>query len=134
MIRLIANHSTEQVFYVTPFNDRKDLSESITHYLIVFEQTESVLAFVANVAVDNERYTEVNITTNVDAPTLGNVKIEDTGLYRYTIYGQTSSTNLSPSNAAVKGVLETGSVEAVSSDSVAVQPLISIPGYIYYRE
>ena len=140
MIRLTANSAAAQTFYVTPFNNRKDLDVSITHYLMEFKGAKDALAdspsryFILNAVVDNERYTEVRMYTNADAAVSGNLKIEATGLYEYTIYGQDSSTNLDPTDAAVKGVLETGSVQVVSSDSVATQATFSVPGYIYYRE
>jgi hypothetical protein len=134
MIRVIANQGTQQLVYVTPFNNRKDLAGAVTHYLFEIEQTNVKKYFIANVGADNERYTEVRIVTNADAPTSGSILLTSTGMYTYTIYGQSSSTNLDPANAAVQGVLETGSLQVVSSDSVATQPTFTVPGYIYYRE
>lgn len=119
---------------MTPHERRKDLA-AITHYLVEFQcrATKKTHYFVADVQVDNARYTEVSIDTNTDAPTSGDILVTDTGLFDYKVYGQASSSNLDPTDAAVKGVMEVGTALFIGEDAHAF-PSITIPDNITYYE
>jgi hypothetical protein len=68
--------------------------------------TENKLAQVLVVNYENTRNTEVTLTTvGLDYPETGGAY-----LYRYTVYGQNSASNLDPENAAVVGVVERGNI------------------------
>jgi hypothetical protein len=54
---------------------------------------------VATIVAENERDTELTVTT---------VGLENSGQYFYEVYGQNSSSNIDPENAAVVGKCEQG--------------------------
>ena len=87
MIHLNENSAIPQYFYVTPFEARKDFVK-FTNYLVSFtsRSTKTPQYFIANVILDNERYTKVQIITNTDIPTNGNIKIEGSGQYDFVIW------------------------------------------------
>lgn len=111
MIR-IAPNTAAQKLYTTAYQGRALLDESFSDYLIVFYQNigDTQYAVIGDVETDNNRYTEFNIDTNDDDPTVGNVQIDEdiNGFFRYFIYGQNSSTNLDPMDAVVVGEVERG--------------------------
>ena len=86
-----------------------------------------------NVTIDNERYTKAALPTDNDDPLNGEVLLDESGLYTYTIYGQTSETNLDPSDTSVVGVCETGMLRVTAEDAWNV-PDISIPDNVIYYE
>ena len=119
---------------MTPYERRKDLG-AVSYYLVEFQcrATKKSHYFVADVQVDNARYTEVFINTNADSGTQGDVLVKDTGLYDYKVYGQTSSANLDPTDGGVKGVMEVGTVLFIGEDAHEF-PAITIPDNITYYE
>ena len=133
MIHLQPNVASNRV-YVTPFEARKFLSK-FTHYLMILKNnaTEEEYALVLNVNVDNERYTETIVATNNDSPTNGRILLKKSGLYTYTIYGQTNGTNLDPTDAVVVGVCEIGSCK-VSDEAAWTIPTVTIPDNVIYYE
>ena len=133
MIHLQPNVASNRV-YVTPFEARKFLSK-FTHYLMILKNnaTEEEYALVLNVNVDNERYTETIVATNNDSPTNGRILLKESGLYTYTIYGQTNGTNLDPTDAVVVGVCEIGSCK-VSDEAAWTIPTVTIPDNVIYYE
>tara|TARA_R110000787_G_scaffold128491_4_gene240197 strand:+ start:2007 stop:2414 length:408 start_codon:yes stop_codon:yes gene_type:complete len=134
MIHLNENSAIPQYFYVTPFEARKDFVK-FTNYLVSFtsRSTKTPQYFIANVILDNERYTKVQIITNTDIPTNGNIKIEGSGQYDFVIFGQNSTTNLSPKSPTIVGTLENG-VLTVTGQPIATIPNITIPDNVVYYE
>lgn len=134
MIHLNENSATPQYFYVTPFEARKDFLK-FTNYLVSFtsRSTKTSQYFIANVLLDNERYTKIQIITNTEIPANGNIKIEGSGQYDYVIYGQNSTTNLSPTDPGIVGTLENG-VLTVTAEPIATIPNIIIPDNVVYYE
>jgi len=134
MITLLPN-TASQILYCTPFSSRKDYDVTITNYLFVVQslQTDAKYYFIANVDTDNARYTEISISTNVDAATSGNILLTDSGQYSYIIYGQTNATNLDPTNIVVIGELERG-LMTFTGDNAWTTPSISIPNNVVYYE
>jgi hypothetical protein len=133
MIHLLPNTSP-QTAYFSPFQARKYLA-SFSVYLIVFENvaTEETFPCILNVNYDNERYTSASLPTDNDDPVNGEVLITESGLYTYTIYGQTSGSNLDPTDASVVGICETGSLR-VTGESAWTTPTLTIPDNVIYYE
>tara|TARA_R100001086_G_scaffold231594_1_gene152397 strand:- start:704 stop:1105 length:402 start_codon:yes stop_codon:yes gene_type:complete len=132
---IILNTNTAlQTFYVTPFQRKKDFTTTITNYLFVVESllTDKKYYFVADVQQDNERYTEVRISTNTNTGT-NNILITESGQYSYIIFGQTNSSNLDPNNAVVVGELERGLITFTGEDAWTM-PSIDIPDNVVYYE
>lgn len=83
-------------------------------YLFVFknDQTNVEAKFIAaDTSTYPDRYNKFTITEKTTSPNplTGEVTLSLDGFYTYTIYEQTSSTNLNPANAT--GVVETGKVQ-----------------------
>ena len=131
MIHLTPN-AASNVVSLSPFQARKYLA-TFTHYLIVLtnEATEATHAAVLNTSVDNERETKFDLPTDADAA--GEVLITQSGLYTYTVYGQNSSSNTDPADAAVVGICETGAAR-VTAEAAWTTPVISIPDNVVYYE
>ena len=133
MVNLFPNQGGQRM-YVTPFEARKFLA-SFTDYLVVLrnDASEETYAFIANVIYDNERYSQFRISTATDNPTAGNILLTESGLYTYTIYGQTSGSNLDPTDASVVGVCEVGTCK-VSDEAAWTIPTVTIPDNVIYYE
>ena len=133
MIRLQPD-TASQTFYVSPFEARKYLS-TFTHYLIEFKSmaTEEVFRVIGNILLDNERYTSFDINTSLNDVLNGDVKITESGLYIFKIYGQNSSVNLNPTDISVVGEVEKGTLQIVGEDAWDI-PEISIPKNVVYYE
>ena len=133
MIRLQPD-TANQTIYVSPFQARKYLA-TFTNYLIEFKSQSTSESFVVvlNVVSDNARYTKATIGTNANTPLTGDIKITDTGLYTYTIWGQNSSTNLTPTDASVVGECEVGVLQVIGDEAWTI-PVISIPNNVVYYE
>ena len=108
MIHLQANTASQEI-HLTLYEAKKDF-DTFSEYLIRFvnmaSRTEYVI--IADVAVDVERYTKINIGTNVDNAVNGSILIEETGMFEYYAYGQNSTTNLDHEDASVVGMIERG--------------------------
>ncbi len=133
MIHLIPN-SNSNIIYVTPFESRKFLA-AFTQYLMVLKNqaTDEEFALILNFSVDNERYTKADLPTSTNDPVNGEILLTESGLYTYTIYGQTSNENLDPTDASVVGVCEIGSCK-VSDEAAWTIPTVTIPDNVIYYE
>lgn len=124
----------ENPVYVTPFEARKFLP-SFTKYLMILRNvsTEREFPLIPRIDIDNDRYTKFRIATNFSDPVNGTVRIQQSGLYTYSIYGQNSTTNLDPTDASVVGLCETG-VCRVSDEAAWTIPNVDIPDNVIYYE
>jgi len=104
MINLITD-TAAQTIYLTLDEGRQYYSETFTDYLIILTREENAvasgldLAQVATILEDNQRYTQLQITT---------VGLNNSGRYRYEVYGQNSAVNTNPNDAVVVGLIERG--------------------------
>ena len=133
MIRLQPN-TPAQTFYASPFGARKFLAV-FTNYLIEFKSqaTSKTFRVVGDATSDNERYSIFAIDTSVDAPTSGDIVLDESGLYTFTIWGQNSTTNLDPTDAVVVGECEKGVMQIIGEDAWTI-PTINIPNNVVYYE
>ena len=101
------------------------LSEKVTlsnpYYLFSFKhqvELNPVNFIVADTSVYPNRYNKFLITETTGTVNLtsGIVSLAETGFYEYTIYEQTSSSNLNPSLA--DNILEIGMVKVLSTQPV----------------
>jgi len=132
MIQLAPN-STAQTVFLTLYENRRDLP-AFTHYLVELENVMSreMHYFIANVVVENDRYTEITIATNIAAPLSGNVLLTETGQYWYRVYGQNSTTNLNPTLTV--GRVELGVLQVMTAEIYYDTDNPSIPDNIVYYE
>ena len=132
MIQLAPNTPAQTVF-LTLYENRRDLP-AFTHYLIELENVMSreMHYFIANVVVENDRYTEITIATNSAAPLSGNVLLTETGQYWYRVYGQNSPTNLDPTLTV--GRVELGVLQVMTQEIYFETDNPSIPDNIVYYE
>jgi len=105
MIYLLTNVASQDVF-LSLDEARQYYSTPFTHYLMIITHEENSIvgemkAQVPNVLNENVRITQLQVST---------VGLTLPGRYRYEVYGQNSSTNVDPDNAAVVGILERGYV------------------------
>ncbi len=103
MIYLLADTSNQNV-YLTLDEARQYYTTAFTHYLFILTRKENAtdgldLAQVPVIVEDNQRYTQLTVTT---------ATLLSTGEYVYRVYGQNSSSNLNPDDASVVGILEFG--------------------------
>jgi hypothetical protein len=98
MVYLNTN-TANQYAYLSLDEGRAYFNVAFTHYLLVmtYEMTGEELAQVVEVINENERVTKIRLTT---------VGLVDAGRYHYEVYGQNSSSNIDPTNAAVLGLIE----------------------------
>jgi hypothetical protein len=109
MIYLLKN-TAAQLLYLTLKEGELLLSNTYTHYLLELtnEQTLQKLYAIPTKVAENDRYTTIRIGTNANTPTAASLLINYPARFSYIVYGQNSSTNLDPTNAAVEGVIEKG--------------------------
>jgi len=109
MIYLLKN-TAAQLLYLTLKEGELLLSNTYTHYLLELtnEQTLQKLYAIPTKIAENDRYTTIQIGTNANTPTAASLLINYPARFSYIVYGQNSSTNLDPTNAAVEGVIEKG--------------------------
>jgi len=105
MIYLLTNVASQDVF-LSLDEARQYYSTPFTHYLMIITHEENSIvgemkAQVPNVLNENVRITQLQVST---------VGLTLPGRYRYEVYGQNSSSNVDPENAAVVGILERGYV------------------------
>ena len=100
------NHNqANQTIHLTLNEARSFFADSFTHYLVIFQYEDNTsesnnrLAQVATIVTENERDTELTVTT---------VGLENSGQYFYEVYGQNSASNLDPENVTVVGKCEQG--------------------------
>lgn len=109
MIYLLKN-TAAQLLYLTLKEGELLLANTYTHYLLELtnEQTLQKLYAIPSKIAENDRYTTIQIGTNANTPLAASLLINYPARFSYIIYGQNSSTNLDPTNAAVEGVIEKG--------------------------
>tara|TARA_R100000149_G_scaffold65205_2_gene38914 strand:- start:621 stop:1025 length:405 start_codon:yes stop_codon:yes gene_type:complete len=134
MITLAPNSSDEQFIYLTLQEAKKDF-DTFTNYLVIFTSMASndTYAMVGNVTADNSRYTKLSVITNQPVGISGRVLLTESGQYTYEVYGQNSSTNLSPTDASVEGLIERGTL-TVTGETGYTLPSITIPDNVIYYE
>jgi hypothetical protein len=135
MIYLLKN-TAAQLLYLTLKEGELLLSNSYTHYLLELtnEQTLQKLYAIPTKIAENDRYTTIRIGTNANTPTAASLLINYPARFSYIVYGQNSSTNLDPTNAAVEGVIEKGYliVEDVTTPRFT-EPNLTIDNDITYN-
>ena len=99
------------------------MTSEFTHYLFVLTsddngEGEATLAQVVDINYENDRITSLNVTTE---------DITVAGRYRYEVYGQNSSSNIDPTNAAVVGIVERGYCLMTGTQAFYEEPNIVIP-------
>ena len=109
MIYLLKN-TAAQLLYLTLKEGELLLANPYTHYLLELtnEQTLQKLYAIPTKIAENDRYTTIQIGTNANTPTAASLLINYPARFSYVVYGQNSSSNLDPTNAAVEGVIEKG--------------------------
>jgi len=134
MIILAPNSSDEQFIYLTLQEMKKDFP-AFTDYLVIFTSmaSQDTFAMVGNVDADNARYTKLSVYTNQPLGSAGRVYLTQSGQYTYDVYGQNSSTNLSPSDASVEGLIERGTLTVTGETGYDI-PSISIPDNVIYYQ
>ncbi len=110
MITLLTD-TANQTIRMTLDEGRAYFDDTFTHYLLILTREEKSdvgqdLAQVVTVSLENQRYTQLIVTT---------VGLDGAGQYRYFVYGQNSSSNLDPNNAAVVGIVEQGWLNLTSN-------------------
>ena len=135
MIYLLKN-TAAQLLYLTLKQGELLLSNTYTHYLLELtnEQTLQKLYAIPTKIAENDRYTTIRIGTNANTPTAASLLINYPARFSYVVYGQNSSTNLDPTNAAVEGVIEKGYliVEDVTTPRYT-EPNLTIDNDITYN-
>jgi len=135
MIYLLKN-TAAQLLYLTLKQGELLLSNTYTHYLLELtnEQTLQKLYAIPTKIAENDRYTTIQIGTNANTPTAASLLINYPARFSYIVYGQNSSTNLDPTNAAVEGVIEKGYliVEDVTTPRFT-EPNLTIDNDITYN-
>jgi hypothetical protein len=135
MIYLLKN-TAAQLLYLTLKEGELLLANTYTHYLLELtnEQTLQKLYAIPTKIAENDRYTTIRIGTNANTPTAASLLINYPARFSYIVYGQNSSTNLDPTNAAVQGVIEKGYliVEDVTTPRYT-EPNLTIDNDITYN-
>jgi hypothetical protein len=135
MIYLLKN-TAAQLLYLTLKEGELLLANPYTHYLLELtnEQTLQKLYAIPTKIAENDRYTTIRIGTNANTPTAASLLINYPARFSYVVYGQNSSTNLDPTNAAVEGVIEKGYliVEDVTTPRYT-EPNLTIDNDITYN-
>lgn len=128
MLYLNSNSSAQSIF-LTLQDAARDYS--YTHYLfkLVHRMSKEEHFFVADIVVDNPRYTEVSVATN--GITTNNVLLTEVGDYDYFVYVQNSSTNKDPESALVEGMVEQGTLRVPGASPFFV-PTVSVADNIIY--
>lgn len=111
MIHLTTD-TANQTVRLTLDEGRQFFTDTFSHYLLILKREENSvdtglsLAQVPTIVIDNERFTQLTVTT---------ASLTTSGQYRYAVYGQNSASNTDPDNASVVGLIEIGT--AILSDS-----------------
>ena len=107
----LAPNTANQTVYLSLYEGRYTLA-NFTPYMLLIEREENTevgvrLAQVPTIVSDGSRITQLTVTT---------VGLELSGRYRYTVYGQNSSSNTDETDASVVGVVEIGYIEMTDSN------------------
>ncbi len=102
-MQYLQKNTSEQKLYLSLFEGRYTLA-AFSHYMIGFIHEENsnvgeALYQVPLVVSDGSRYSELEVTT---------IGLNNTGRYRYIVYGQNSSSNINPESNDIVGVVEIG--------------------------
>ena len=129
MIRLLPN-TADQDSFLTLKEFRRHLP-SFDQYLLEISNAMSNESryMILNIITENERYTQARISTDANDAENGSLLIEEQGQYRYTVYGQNSSTNLDPNDAAVVGIVEKGVILVMGTDSRYDPDIREVPAF-----
>lgn len=130
----VQKNTADQQIYCT-LRERVGEIPDWTHYLFELTemQTDQKRYFVADVQADNERYTQIRMSTDANEPTSGNLLLDTHGQHRYVVYGQTSGTNLDPEDASVQGVIEKGVLEVKTNESYTTDDNPEVPANVTYN-
>ena len=135
MIYLLKN-TAAQLLYLSLKEGELLLANTYTDYLLELtnEQTLEKLYAIPTQIAQNDRYTTIQIGTNANTPTAASLLINYPARFSYIVYGQNSSTNLDPTNAAVEGVIEKGYliVEDITTPRYT-EPNLTIDNDITYK-
>lgn len=106
-----------------------------TDYLLVIQNEITLETYyvIPTQISENDRVTTLAISTNDDDPTNGSIYVINGGRYNFIIYGQNSTTNLDPQNAAVVGEIKRGFIQMETLINYYDQPNIIIPSDIEYN-
>jgi hypothetical protein len=109
-MKYLLPNQASQTLNLTLNEGRTYYATTFTHYLMVISYedsgltTDNTLAQVLTVVSENNRNTEVTLTTvGLYYPEQGGAQ-----RYRYKVYGQNSSSNIDPTNNVVVGEVEQG--------------------------
>ena len=121
-MQILQINTADQTLRLTLFEGRSYFEDTFTHYLLVITREEKSptglsLAQVAELTLENERFTDLVITT---------VSLTTTGQYRYIVYGQNSDSNLDPTDSSVVGEVEQGWFRLIGDSELYVTPEITI--------
>jgi hypothetical protein len=107
-----------------------------TNYLMVIQNEITLENFyvIPLQVSENDRITNLAISTSVDNPTNGCVHITVGGRYNFIIYGQNSDSNLDPEDSeVVVGEIKRGYIQFETVVNYYNQPNIVIPSDIEYN-
>jgi len=127
MIYLQKNIASNDI-YLTLYEWKKDIA--FTNYLfkLVHQTSFKEYFFVGNVITDNERYTKINVDTNIDGT--NSILLNENGYLYYYVYAQNSDSNLDPANAIQE--IERGIVSVPSGDTYYTPNSAPIDDTVYY--
>lgn len=131
----LQSNTASQSLFLSLKEGRLLFSTTYTDYLLVLqnELTSELLYVIPTIIAENDRITELGISTNANDPLNASILINHGGRWNYIVYGQNSNTNLDPSDAVVVGEIERGFVEFSSLINYYDQPTITIPSDIEYN-
>lgn len=134
MVTLLPD-TASQFIYLSLGDRVKDFA-AFTNYLVEFENQLSNQKYylIGDPTVDNSRYTKLAISTSLDDATAGDIKIVETGLFNYAIYGQNSTTNLDPTNATVIGTIAKGVLKVLTQKTYYDAQSVDIPSNVIYYQ
>ena len=86
------------------------------YYLFVFTSAQTKISYytiIADTSTNKKRYDQFSFVEGVDDALNGKLILGETGFYKYTVYDQSSNTNLDPDLAT--GIVEYGKMKLMSS-------------------
>lgn len=83
---------------ILTLSEKTTLNNVVYLFEIINDQTKNNIYFISqDISVNKERFNEFNITDNItENHLMGIVNFPLKGFYKYNVYEQTSTTNLSP--------------------------------------
>jgi len=95
--------------------------------ILTRQQTGGDFALVLDVVLENDRYTQVTISTDADDGENSSIELLESGTYEYYIYGQNSATNLDPTNVLVMGIAHRGRIIVPDTATYINTPTVTLP-------